>query len=65
MDANSAGCVGFLALLEEGLDLHVYNLIIDILLVVAVWDIGLWWAKAMLAFILVQHVAGALLRRFI
>lgn len=34
----------------------MYNLITDILVVVAVWDLGFWWAKTVLAFILAQYV---------
>ena len=47
-------CGYLLALL--GLALYVYNLITDVLVVVAVWDIGFWWAKVVLAFMLVQYV---------
>ena len=47
-------CGLFLALL--GLGLHVYNLITDVLVVVAVWDVRFWWARVVLAFILIQYV---------
>lgn len=34
----------------------MYNLITDILVVVAVWDLGFWWAKTVLAFTLAQYI---------
>ena len=47
-------CGHCLALLGSGL--YVYNLVTDILVVVAVWDLGFWWAKVVLAFTLAQYV---------
>ena len=50
-------CGHFLTLLSLGL--YLYNLITDVMVVVAVWDVRFWWAKDVLAFVLVQYVLRA------